>query len=234
MRTKPWNYLFVLGVLLLLTVCCSKNEEEIDDFSGNFGTFIDSRDNHVYKWVRIGDQIWMAENLAFKTDTCSFVYYNIGDKYGRLYTWEAANAACPIGWHLPSDNEWEQLAQFVSDENGGYNLSNDDWFSVGKHLKATSGWNNNGNGTDNYGFLALPGGQRAYNSLSNCDTFWDSESCYDIGQSGFWWSSNESSNTKAWTRILSYNYNSFYRESSLKGMGISVRCVKDSVRTEAE
>ena len=112
-------------------------------------TFTDSRDGKAYKKVAIGKQTWMKENLNYeakgsvcydnKTDNCA--------KYGRLYNWNTAMAACPAGWHLPSDKEWTTLADY---------LGGKDW--AGKKLKSASGWTFNGNGTDKYLFSALPGG----------------------------------------------------------------------------
>ena len=127
----------------------------------------ESRDGKRYKWVKIGEQIWMAENLAYYVGAGCWAYNddeNNAVKYGRLYTWEAAKRACPSGWHLPIDAEWEQLAQYISTQKGPYNKIKDDWEDVGMHLKATSGWNNNGNGTDDFGFWVLPGGDRRLDS----------------------------------------------------------------------
>ena len=124
---------------------------------------------------------------------------------------------CPSGWHLPSDAEWEQLAQYVSDQKGPYSKSDDNWGEVGKHLKATSGWNNNGSGTDDFGFSALPGGYRDYGGYF-----------YDIGDYGFWWSSTEYDSKYAWYRYLLCSYSGFYRYYYCKDNGFSVRCVRDN------
>jgi uncharacterized protein (TIGR02145 family) len=204
------------------------------------GTFTDSRDNNVYKWVKIGEQIWMAENLAYLpavsppsegSDTLSYYYvygYNGTDvnaakstnnyaTYGVLYNWPATLEACPEGWHLPSDNEWEQLAVFISTDNGGYHRSSISWETVGKHLKATYGWINNGSGTDDYGFSLLPGGGRNY-PLGNFDK---------VGQTVSLWSSTEFNNTDVWDRYLWNDDTRFYFYYHNKNNGMSVRCVKD-------
>jgi uncharacterized protein (TIGR02145 family) len=115
-----------------------------------------------FKTVKIADQLWMAENL--NVNVPGSWYYNddptMGSKYGRLYSWDAANKACPAGWHLPSEKEWEQLIAFL----GGEDVA-------GKHLKC-------GNSS---GFNAVLGGLTSvgnYRLLDTYGTFWSSTS-YD-------------------------------------------------------
>jgi uncharacterized protein (TIGR02145 family) len=158
--------------------------------------FCDSRDDKLYRITTIGTQIWMAENLNY--DANGSFCYGAQDSncaiYGRLYNWATAMAGvCPEGWHLPSEEEWEVLMNFVQTSNGstyyGGNAS-----IAGKYLKATSGWNGNGNGQDTYGFAALPGGY----SLSG--GFF-----YDVGNYGYWWSASEEYNSS-----LAYYWRMFY------------------------
>ncbi|MDR0515510.1 MAG: hypothetical protein LBH25_00520 [Fibromonadaceae bacterium] len=119
-------------------------------------SFKDSRDGKTYKTAKIGTQTWMAENLNYadKNDKNSKCYDNKPDNcntYGRLYGgWGISSEVCPIGWHLPKNEEWETLINFV----GGESLA-------GYQLKAVSGWDNNGNGKDDYGFTALPSGMKS-------------------------------------------------------------------------
>jgi len=133
----------------------------------NASTFKDTRDGKTYKKVTIGSQTWMAENLNYQTTSGSWCY---GDNqsncntYGRLYDDNAGVNACPNGWHLPSSQEWEILTMRA----GG-------WEMVGLVLKAKNGWNSGGNGDDDYGFTALPGGIRKYDG-----------SFSDIGSVGSW------------------------------------------------
>jgi len=81
----------------------------------NEGCWLDERDNRDYKVVRIGKQIWMAENLQYEVDGCK-VYDNDPSnlsRYGYLYTWNAAKNAVPKGWHLPTNKEWNELIEYV-------------------------------------------------------------------------------------------------------------------------
>src|SRR6056297_2464310 len=81
----------------------------------NEGTFTDFRDGQTYKWVRIGEQVWMAENLNYKTEKGSSCF-NCG-KYGRLYNWYTARNVCPDGWHLPTINEFETFIENIDRAN---------------------------------------------------------------------------------------------------------------------
>jgi len=104
-----------------------------------------------YRTVKIGEQVWMAENLNCDVEGSYCENDGLGteycDRYGRMYDWCTAMAVCPIGWHLPSDAEWQELVDFAG---GNY--------VAGKYLKAKEGWGDEGNGEDKFGFSAsLPG-----------------------------------------------------------------------------
>jgi uncharacterized protein (TIGR02145 family) len=177
--------------------------------SGNTdgGVLTDSRDGKKYKAVKIGSQTWMAENLNYDTSG-SKCYENQPancTKYGRLYNWATARNACPSGWHLPSDDEYEVLEKYV----GGRNVA-------GKKLKAKSGWNNNGNSTDEFGFSALPGG------LGN-----SSGGFSYVGSSGYWWSATEYNASYAYGRDMYYDYDGANRYDYNKSGQCSVRCVQN-------
>jgi uncharacterized protein (TIGR02145 family) len=204
---------------------------DILEDGNNEGNFIDERDGHEYKWIKIGEQIWMAENLAYLpsvsppsgesyTEPYYYVYGYSGSgvneakatdnykTYGVLYNWPAAKSACPSGWHLPTDAEWTQLNDYLS-ANGYSGIE-------GTALKATSGWYADGNGNDDYGFSALPGGFRNYDG-----------SFFHIGGRGYWWSASESSTSKAWSRYLGFSYTFVSRNFLSKENGFSIRCVRD-------
>ena len=192
------------ATIALLLICTSV-------FAQQKGTFTDTRDKKSYKTVKIGTQTWMAENLNYDTKG-SKCYDNKPancEKYGRLYNWATAKSACPKGWHLPSDEEWQGLVDFV----GGDRLA-------GTYLKAKSGWNDNGgvsgNGTDNYGFSALPGG------------FGNSGGYFGIvGESGSWWSATEGNASLAYGRDMGYGYAAAVSGDNDKSNLYSVRCLKD-------
>jgi uncharacterized protein (TIGR02145 family) len=181
----------------------------------------------TYKTVKIGTQTWMAENLNYNV-TGSKCYNNINsncDIYGRLYDWATAMALastcnsnscsvsakhkgiCPSGWHIPSNAEWDVLINYAGGEDIG-----------GAKLKAKSGWKSGGNGTDNYGFAALPGG---FGTSDGNFTF--------AGDKGFWRSATEYDANIAYDFNMSYNSEDVYKnDGNNKSLGLlSGRCIKD-------
>lgn len=171
--------------------------------------FKDDRDGQTYKTVKIGDQVWMAENLNFEMDS-SFCYNDSVEyctKYGRFYSWWTAIEVCPNGWHLPTKMEWDTLFNAV----GGQSTAD-------KVLKSTSGWNSNGNGTDAFGFSALSAGYRYYYGYYNYE-----------GDYAYFWSSTElrSGSDYAYFMSLLYDNDGAYLVTNRKVDGFSVRCVKD-------
>ena len=174
--------------------------------------------------VTLGGLKWMTKNLNVETAD-SWCYGNSPDscaKYGRLYTWSAAKAACQsVGMRLPTRKEWDALSDLAAMGQKSVNsISGGDtiyyWPGAGSALKSTNGWYNNGNGTDTYGFSALPGGRR------------DSDgSFYGAGNAGLWWSATEYSGGYAYTRDM-YYYGDFVGEYyGDKSFGFSARCVQD-------
>ena len=160
--------------------------------------------------ITIGSQIWAKKNL--NCDVAGSKCYDNDPancaKYGRLYDWSTAKTACPNGWHLPSYDEWTVLKDFVGS-------------NAGTKLKATDGWNSNGNGTDEFGFSALPGG----GGISN--TF------FHVGNNGIWWSASEyeseyeSYSRNAYSYFMSYDGEYAYWYDYNKGTLFSVRCLQD-------
>jgi len=156
--------------------------------------------------VTIGSQKWMGKNLDRATAN-SKCYANSADscaKYGRLYTWSDAKTACPSGWHLPTDDEWQTLVDYA----GGDTVA-------GGKLKSTSGWYNNGNGTNAFGFSALPGGLGGYSGGG----------FGNAGDIGIWWSATKNNTGGFWIRRMDY-FNELVRRGINDGTGLlSVRCV---------
>lgn len=206
------------SLLAVVSACSSaknlpqKSEESGFNKSLNYESFKDSRDGQIYKTIRIGEQVWMAENLNFKADE-SYCHGDNEDhcsNFGRLYTWSAAMESCPDGWHLPSDKDWTLLLTTVGGQISG-----------GKILKSASGWLSLGNGTDDYGFSGIPAGVRFDNGNYNSDSAYT-----------FFWSSKEDNAENAYGLFLQYYSERADLNSGLKKSGFSVRCVKGNVRRE--
>ena len=164
-----------------------------------FGTFTDTRDGQTYKTVKIGKQTWMARNLNYKMPKGSWCYndsLSYCNRYGRLYDWKTAKTACPSGWHLPSNKEWDDLVSAA----GGKDTA-----SV--RLKAKTGWGRgrdngkDGNGTDDFGFSALPGGDGNQGDHSSSGYF------YGAGDYGCWWTTTHGGcSFVSWDRCVGVDY----------------------------
>jgi uncharacterized protein (TIGR02145 family) len=201
------NFLFLAFLIVLVATGCSLDDGNEPEFATiEYG-------GQAYKTVGIGNQTWMAENLNYNaTGSGNVCYDNKPEncaKYGRLYDWNTAKMACPSGWRLPSDTDWDNLMAFI----GGSS-------TAGRHLKAKSGWNG-GNGSDTYGFLALPGGFGYGNSGYPSD-----EDFSYIGDYGLWWSSSQRDSDDAYVRGMDSD-NPVHWTYYYKQFLLSVRCVKD-------
>lgn len=216
------------------------------------GTFIDSRDNEEYRWVKIGEQIWMAENLNFGTmidprDHTSTYNYPIKycydtdesncEEYGALYPWttlmsgeEGSNyvpsnvkGICPNGWHIPSDEEWNNLERYLgTEEDRIYIQGLNTRGRVGHFLRSTSGWYTEEyqgyQGYDSFGFNVKPAGSKNY---------WNSYDAYGgLSYHAYFWTSAEYGDGGAYDRNFDNAFN-ILRSGTIDRMGFSVRCVKD-------
>ncbi len=195
---------------------------------------VTDKDGNIYKTIKLGNQEWMASNLntghfrngdvvpevktleawkaalaAHKPACCYFKNENAnGKEYGRLYNWYAITdprGLAPKGWHIPSDKEWISLA----DQFGGKDVA-------GKKLKSASGWSYSGNGKNESGFNAMPGGFRD-----------DGGGFGYMGQAATWWTSTEKNAATAGSALLAHSNTLVSMEPGVKGEGRSVRCVKD-------
>ena len=212
------------------------------------GSLTDSRDGRTYRTVKIGDQVWMAENLNFKTggSWCPEDKSDACKKYGRLYSWKAALKACPAGWHLPSNREFGALLAFVSGDSttvAKFRSIDGSWSDVnsGIKLKTSSGWKDcrwrDGNGTDDFSFSILPAG-----SLLNQETPNDGD------YTGFWSSTRypieglpayettspngiicvEAPEETPWSYYLNVSCDDAYWAALDRDKLLSVRCVDDA------
>jgi uncharacterized protein (TIGR02145 family) len=226
MKIRVSSYAILLGVLVSLIMSCNKKDnppDPVKDIEGN-----------TYKTVRIGEQVWMAENLRTSTfsdgseipdvtsatgwtglTTPGFCWYNNDeaankDTYGALYNFYSvvSGTLCPDGWHVPSRDEWQKLR----DASG-------DTLTEGGKLKesGTLHWKTPNTGAVNsYGFSALPAGIRYFEGTFNSASFFTA-----------FWSSTEADNEKAWYFSLYYCDSIAAMNRISKKDGFSIRCVKN-------
>jgi len=222
MKSKVFTSI-ALAVLFAFLIgfqwACSKDDDTGNNPTGPT-TFTDPRDGKVYTTITVDSLTWFAENLDYDT-AGSFEYpaKSINSKgYGRLYQFGPAKTACPCGWHLSTDNEWKALLMYLGMNSNDAGANGWNGTDQGKNLKSTTGWHNNGNGTDLIGFSALPAG-------------WinaDGELVGETENALFWTSTLEQANA-AYTRSLNFESDKIghggmtYKE----GAAASVRCVKD-------
>jgi len=214
----------IFYLIIFLFIVSISFSQEINQQSNTTGKVKDI-DGNVYKTIKIGEQLWMAENLKvthyrngekipclndedeWDNNNGAYCYYD-GDttnieKYGMLYNWFALNdkrSVAPKGWHVPSDKEWQTLVDYL----GGETIAGDKMKRI------------EGSITEN-GFSALPGGYRYNYGLFD-----------GMGTNSYFWSSTESNGGNAWHRYLySGNSNVYRDDSGWKQGGYSIRCVKD-------
>lgn len=120
------TFIILASVALTLSFSLLNNSEVIEDPTE--GCFVDSRDNTTYRWVKIGSQIWMAENLRFK-DVSGCIEFRNKKNYtknqGYLYTWESAQKAVPEGWHIPSDEEYAEMFKYIAGDGANSRIIHD-------------------------------------------------------------------------------------------------------------
>ena len=199
MKTKT----LIMSIVILLIAISAKAQVK--------GTFKDVRDGKVYKTVKIGNQTWMAQNLAYKNTEGCWAYNNDVTKvkiYGYLYDWKSAKKAVPKGWHLPSDAELTTLITYL----GGIYVAGGKMKKIG-----TTNWKSpNAGATNSSGFTALPGGYRDLHGKF-----------YEMGELCYFWTSTEISFTAAWYKYLGFDIKTVGKDKSDKTTGYSVRCIKD-------
>jgi len=247
MKTKTLIWILPLVALMLILFfaqSCKKDNPE--------PTTVTDIDGNVYKTVKIGTQTWMAENLKvtryrngdavgtsalhdISGETAPKYQWAYGNNeanvavYGRLYTSYAAadsRGLCPTGWHVPSDEEWTILENYLISK--GYNYDGSTTGNkIGKALASDWGWtfslNAGSIGNTDFsvkrnatGFSALPGGYRTAEGVFAC-----------IGTDGFFWTSTFIYDGNATIlRELANDYGELYSNWGWND-GLAIRCVKD-------
>ncbi len=172
--------------------------------------FRDARDKQTYRTVKIAGLEWMADNLNFKTEG-SYCYKDDEDQcmaYGRLYLWDAAKKACPAGFRLPTQKDFESLWTAAGAD-----------FNAAYLLKTTYGWKGETNGNDTLKFSAMPAGNRfddeTYGNMEKFAFFWSADDAVEgikPGDARVWYMTNKS---------MAFGYT-----SKPKIFGFSVRCVR--------
>lgn len=218
------KHLFIILLcckVLVFWTACAKEEPKVCTDS-----FVDERDGIEYCITNIGTQVWMADNLQFASDSNAYLNPSspntLNAVYGRLYTFEEANQACPNGWHLPTDEEWKTLEMTLGMSALEADALNDRGMDEGAQLKSLEGWNSSINagvgGTDNVGFNALPSGE------------WNPSfgPFFHLGEEASYWTATVYDTTgAALMRTLSYDNAGIKRSYTTPKMGFACRCVKD-------
>ena len=203
---------------LKLPPCETKRTEE------NPNTFIDNRDGKTYRIVKIGNQVWMAENLNFAQTSNSWCYDNLSsncDKYGRLYKGGIAQTICPAGWHLPSKEEYFSLL----------NINNNNDVSLEQARETFNNLISKGSS----GFEALLSGCYHSDIKYNADMSVSDYTRYDffdeLNSVGFFWTSTiDKMNDNYFYQLEIVTYNggdAAITTHHYKEWGLSVRCIKN-------
>lgn len=206
-----------------ISSACGSSTDEVKIGFLSKGTLNDSRNGVAYSTISIGDQEWMAENLNYRIANTSWSYKESSankQEYGMLYTFEAAQQACPTGWHLPTDVEWRELEinlGMTSESSLLFGYRGDTEGADLKEKGFTHWMSPNMNAVNFIGYTALPGGYR------------DKAGNYGLlGTWGaFWTAKHEVSSGKAIYRGLHKDKSDIGRDWFEKQNAISVRCVKD-------
>jgi len=209
LKKTPSLLMAVMIILSSIFTGCKKDDDDNPSTPGNeTGSFTDSRNGHVYDWVKIGGQIWMTENLAYKLRIVGYMAYDNDENnvaiYGYLYTWELAQNMAPDGWHLPSKTEWRTLVDYLGGKDAAYNKLLE---------KGTAHWGSPNDATNESGFTALPAGyyDQHYDELRS------------MGTLTMFHSTDES--------IVALTLNQNFKTASIEGKPLEIvlpiRCVKD-------
>ncbi len=199
------NVIPSIGAILITLIFCTLT------YAQETGSLVDERDGTEYKTIKIGEQWWMSENLAFKTNSGCTTYTGIEDyvkTHGYLYNWKMALEVCPAGWHLPSYSEWTKL----SNQLGGNTVAGGKMKEIG-----TTHWKSPNTGaTNSSGFSALSSGRSD-----------DNEHMGYIGYITFFWTSEDEGEEDGICMALYSAKAEITLYMVKKNEGFSVRCLKD-------
>lgn len=233
-KIKNLTGLMLLAIIIGV-ISCKKNEDNNPSTpTPTYPSTVTDIDGNVYHTVKIGNQVWLKENLkvtkyrngdpieyvaddaiwATKTSGtyCNYENENSnGNTYGRLYNWYAINddrKIAPAGWHVPTEEEWKIMIDYLGGETqaGGKLKENTYNYWATPNYMATN----------TSGFTALPGGGRNQDGIFNSK-----------GLNGIFWTSSEYDNTFAWLRIISYDKADINKNEYYKKWGASLRLIKD-------
>ena len=244
-KFRIFSFLFFILVFTLNYGCT----DPVDKPDGSSLGTVKDKDGNVYKTIKIGSQVWMAENLKSTkynngteiinvtsniqwTNLTTGAYCNYENlesnsaKYGRLYNWYAVNTGklAPAGWRVPTDEDWTVLVNYLIAK--GYNYDGTkDINKIAKSLAATTDWT-----TSTY--IGAVGNDLSINNSIRFTALpggfrYNDGSFESIGSVGVWWCSTEYNTSYAWFRDLYYYNNFIDRGNENKNCGFSVRCVKD-------
>lgn len=221
MNTKSIFFFFTLA---LIGISFQSQAQHIDT---NYGEFVDPRDNQMYKTVKIGEQVWFAENFAYMPYVCSpdssncgiwvYSYYgnNVSEaketpeyeKYGALYSWSEARDLAPEGWHLPSDEEWKELEKHLGISS--YDIENKEWRGENNEADQLKTGGETGLGILFGGWMTDYGEFRFIKEHAN------------------FWCSTEFDDNRGFERLVGVNNGKIGRAAGNKGCGFSVRYIKN-------
>jgi uncharacterized protein (TIGR02145 family) len=193
-------------------------EEQV--FDSESGTFIDFRDRNRYDWVKINNQIWMADNLAYVPDDEEGIWIyqmtNIADdkiqsttnykEYGVLYNYKTALKSCPEGWRVPSDLDWSKLEHFLDNTIIDFNQISYRGTTIGNILTKSK----QGSFNAKYGGKKTSGG-----NFIGLETI------------GSYWTSSQADQQKIWSRQIQKNIPQIIRSLGNEDDGYSIRCIRD-------
>ena len=198
---------FIITILILVFTCLPA----AFSFGQDKGTFVDARNGHTYRWIKFGKHAWMLGNLDYKTPAGSWVYSNDSTKelaYGRLYDWTTAQKACPKGWHMPADNDWNALISVLGGEDAA-----GEKFQAADTIPAAIRVTIKGGEADNL-IAVLAGVRHSDGTFSG------------LGMWGGCWSSNHTNDVMN-NFLFTRNGKAIGKSTNDKNTAFSVRCVRN-------